>query len=510
MSIPNAPSSSLRPLILPTLVAALGGLLFGYDLSVIAGANDALKLHFGLGEAQVGFVGSSAILGCIPGALLAGFLGDKLGRKKSLLLTAVLYIISAAWSAYPTEFLGVSGFHVFLTARFLNGLAVGAASMICPTYISELAPKKHRGWLGTLFQLGIVTGIFVVFFCIQKFNAYGEGIDKAAGAAADTWLNDKGWRYLLLSEAIPATPFLFLLLPIPESPRWLLQIGKEDKAKTILTKLLGHEEAEAEIRDIKAANTVGEAPFSHLFSKVLRRPLVIACGLAIFCQFCGMNAIMYYAPKVFQSGAEVAAASATAAEVAAATAAAKHSAYQCAVWVGLVNLLFTFVAIFCIDLIGRRPLLLIGSFFQFLMLGITGWMYHKGYRGSDLLLPILGFIASFAMAMGPLPWVVISEIFPGNIRGRAISVGIGTVWVACYLLALTFPAMRDGFGKGIHETMFKDLAVKMPFLEKGLGLDGTFFIYASVSLISFFFVLFLVPETKGRTLEEISSSWSKK
>lgn len=474
-------TSSLRPLILPTLVAALGGFLFGYDLSIIAGANDALQKYFSLSDAQVGIVGSSAIWGCIPGALMAGFLGDKLGRKKSLLITAILYILSALWSAYPRNF------ETFLAARVINGLAVGAASMICPTYISELAPKKHRGWLGTLFQLGIVTGIFVVFFCIQEFQAYGTRLDEASGAAQATWYNATGWRWMLASEGIPAAPFLFLLLLVPESPRWLLQTGHTEKAKRILASLLGHEEAEAEVRDIQAASSEGEAPFSHLFSAALRRPLIIACGLALFCQFCGINAIMYYAPKVFQSGAEVASATATAAEIAAAKAAATKSAYQCAVWVGLVNLLFTFIAIFCIDLLGRRPLLLIGSALQVVMLGLTGWMIHEGKSGSALLLPILGFIGAFAMAMGPLPWVVISEIFPSNIRGRAVSVGIGAVWVACCLVALTFPG-----------------------LMAKIGLGNTFFVYAACSLASFFFVLFLLPETKGRTLEEISASWTKK
>lgn len=458
------PTASLKPLILPTMVAALGGLLFGYDLSIIAGANNALQRYFELSDAQVGIVGSSAILGCIPGALLAGFLGDKLGRKKSLLITAILYIVSAVWSAYPQNF------EVFLASRFINGLAVGAASMICPTYISELAPKRHRGWLGTLFQLGIVTGIFAVFFCIQEFYAYGAGLDAQVGAVKDTWYHATGWRWMLLSEALPAAPFLFLLLLVPESPRWLLQTGKDEKAKVILASLLGHEEAENEIRDIKAANSEGEAPFSHLFSAALRRPLVIACGLALFCQFCGINAIMYYAPKVFEGNGEN-----------------TNSAYTCAVWVGGINFVFTFIAIFCIDLIGRRPLLLVGSALQVVMLGITAWMLHQGKSGSALLLPILGFIAAFAMAMGPLPWVVISEIFPGNIRGRAVSVGVGSVWVACYLVALTFP--------GLMAT---------------IGLGNTFLIYAGLSLASFVFVLVLVPETKGRTLEEISASWSKK
>jgi MFS family permease len=472
-------------------VAALGGLLFGYDLSIIAGANDALQKFFALSDAQVGIVGSSAILGCIPGALMAGFLGDKLGRKKSLVITGVLYIASAVWSAYPASF------NAFLTARFINGLAVGAASMICPTYISELAPKRHRGWLGTLFQLGIVTGIFVVFFCIRQIRGIGD----------DAWYLAKGWRLMLISEGIPAAPFLFLLFLVPESPRWLLQVGKHDRARSILASILGHAEAESEIREIKAANSEGEAPFSHLFSAALRRPLVIACGLALFCQFCGINAIMYYAPKVFETkvSAQLASSQKITASVESSgkgandptlggqtnserqTRGGTDDALKSAVWVGAINLVFTFVAIFCIDLLGRRPLLLIGTALQVVMLGITGWMFNHGSSGPALLLPILGFCASFAMAMGPLPWVVISEIFPGNIRGRAASVGIGTVWVSCYLVALTFPG-----------------------LMAKIGLGNTFFAYAACSFLSFFFVLFLIPETKGRTIEEIAASWTKK
>ena len=249
-----------------------------------------------------------------------------------------------------------------------------------------------------------------------------------------------------------------------------LQTGRKAEGLAVLTKLLGPAGAKVEADAIHEASGEGEAPFSLLFSKTLRRPLVIACGLALFCQFSGINAIMYYAPEVFKSGGE-----------------SSDAAFQATVWVGVVNLLFTFVAIACVDRLGRRPLLLAGSALQFIMLLIVGYMFLQGRTGGALLLPILGFIGAFAMAMGPIPWIMISEIFPGNIRGRASSIGVFMVWVSCYIVALHLPDV----------------------LKNGIGPGGAFFVYAGCSLLSFIFVFFLVPETKGRTLEEISAAWAK-
>ena len=441
------------PLLLATLVAALGGFLFGYDTAVISGAVGALEKHFLLTPLQTGWAGASAIIGCIPGAMLAGFLSDWFGRKKILLLCALLYCVSGLWSAVPTSFAE------FIVARFFGGLAIGASSMICPTYIAELAPEKQRGWLCALFQLGIVVGIFIVFFVNMLIQGAGDAV----------WNEALGWRWMLGSEALPAALFFGLLFTVPESPRWLVQNAREDEARAILARLVGAEHAEREIRAVAAVSGEAEGRFLDLFAPQWRRPLIIAVGLAVFAQFSGINAIMYYAPEVFKTAG-----------------ASSNAAFAAAVWVGLINLLFTFIAIAFVDRLGRKPLLLAGSALQVAALAWVGWCYHTHVGGTPLLLGVLAFVAAFAMAMGPIPWIVISEIFPGRIRGRAVAVGVFMIWVSCYLVAQTFP-----------------------LLNRSLGGAATFWIYGACSLAGLAFVALVLPETKGRTLEEIEASWRK-
>jgi SP family arabinose:H+ symporter-like MFS transporter len=444
-------------LLLATFVAALGGFLFGYDTAVISGAVGSLAAFFGLGAAEQGWVGASAIWGCLPGALAAGFLADRFGRKRLLVLCAALYALSGLWSAFPGSFAG------FLASRFLGGLAIGISSMVCPTYIAELAPERRRGLLGTLFQLGIVTGIFLVFLVNQQIQKLGD----------PSWNAQTGWRWMLGSESLPAAVFLLLLVPAPESPRWLVLKGRIDEARAILGRILPADGVDRELGLIQAGTADGEAPFSELFAPAWRRPLFIAVALAVFCQFSGINAIMYYAPEVFK-----------AASGAAADAEKINAAYLSSVWVGAVNLVATFVALGLIDRAGRRALLLVGVSIQTAALGAVGWMFHTGAPGRPLLVAVVTYTGAFAMAMGPIPWVLISEIFPGRIRGRAVAVGVGTIWAACLVVAQTFPLMKDR-----------------------LGPAATFWIYAACSFLSLVFVAVWVPETKGRTLEEIAASW---
>ena len=446
-------SSHLRFVLFATAVTAIGGFLFGYDTAVINGANSYLKVHMNLSPTQEGTASASAILGCIPGAMFAGFLSDRYGRKKLLFVCAFLYAISGFLSAIPNTF------WQFLAARFISGLGIGASSMICPVYIAEISPEKWRGRLGSLFQLGIVTGIFLTLW-INKF---------IQGMGDDAWNTSMGWRWMLGMEVVPAIGFIALLFTVPESPRWLMQKGREEEAKGILEKVGGTEHAVRELSSIRAAIGQEEGRFSELFSHTYFRPLLIAVLLMAFSQFCGINAIIYYSTKIFESAGAV-----------------KNAAFTSTVWVGLINLLFTFVAIAFVDKLGRKPLLLIGTFIQTLALGMIGWMFHTGQTGISLLICVVVFIAAFAMSMGPISWILCSEIFPNKVRGRAMSVATFTIWVSCYIVAQTFPMLIE---------------------NPSIGPAMIFGIYGAISLLSFIFILSIVPETKGRTLEEIEASW---
>ena len=451
----NGLNPSIRFVLFATGVTAIGGFLFGYDTAVINGANSYLKAYLHLNAAQEGMAGASAILGCLPGAMFAGFLSDRFGRRKLLFLCALLYAVSGLLSALPNTF------GQFLTARIISGLGIGASSMICPVYIAEIAPERWRGRLGTLFQLGIVTGIFLTLFINKVIQAMGN----------DAWNTAQGWRWMLGMEVVPAVVFIALLFAVPESPRWLAQKGREDEAREILTKVDGVEHATKELAAILEVAGQENVRFAELFGGIYLRPLLLAGLLAVFQQFCGINAIMYYSTKVFATAGGNTA-----------------SAFNSTAWVGLINLLFTCVAIGWVDRAGRRPLLLAGTATQAVALGLLGWMFHTGTKGLPLLLCVVLFIAAFAMAMGPITWLFLSEIFPNKVRGRAMSIGALIIWISCYFVAQTFPMMND---------------------SAAIGPAKTFWIYGAVSLLSFVFVLALIPETKGRTLEQIEKQWSE-
>jgi SP family arabinose:H+ symporter-like MFS transporter len=472
-----AAEGSFAFVLFATAVTAIGGFLFGYDTAVINGANTYLKTHFALNPVQEGMAGASAILGCIPGAMCAGFLSDRFGRKKLLFLCALLYAGSGILSAVPRTFTE------FLAARFLSGLGIGASSMICPVYIAEIAPEQWRGRLGSLFQLGIVTGIFLTLWVNKLIQGLGD----------DAWNINAGWRWMLGLEAVPALVFIGLLFTVPESPRWLAGRGKEAAARGILARIGGAPHAEKQLASIRAAMSEEEGRFSELFTGAYGQPLLIAVALMAGSQFCGINAIIYYSSSIFESAG-----------------AGKNAAFASTVWVGLVNLLFTFVAITFVDRAGRRPLLLIGTAVQVAALGAVGWMFHTHAGGLPLLLCVMAFIAAFAVAMGPIPWILCSEIFPNKVRGRAMSLATFTIWTSCYLVAQTFPVLKDGIGPGPHNAFSALLLEYIPVLQHGLGPARTFWLYGAVSLLTFLFVCFMVPETKGRTLEAIEAQWRRR
>ena len=446
-----APVSSLSRV---ALVAAIGGFLFGYDTAVINGANPYITAHFGLNSVEEGFAAASAILGCIPGALLGGVISDRSGRKRVLVLCALLFAIAGIASALPATF------PQFLAARFLGGIAIGISSMVCPVYISECAPAAVRGRLGSLFQLGIVVGIFLTFFINAGIQACGD----------HAWNESVGWRWMLGAEALPAAVLLWVLPRAPESPRWLVQAGRDGEAARILFGWLDTSAVAHELAAIRGAVATESGRMVELLHRRFRRPLVIAVGVAVIAQLSGINAVMYYSTKIFiTAGVGV------------------QDAFTATVLIGFVNLVFTLLAVALVDRVGRRPLLLAGLVLQTVSLASVAWLLGSHAAGVALLLAVLTFIASFAIALGPIPWLLGSEVFPAKIRGRAMSVVSFSVWVACYVVAQTFPMLN-----GAH----------------AIGPARTFGLYALVSALGLAFTAFWVPETKGRTLEEIESSWA--
>lgn len=437
-----------------SLIAALGGLLFGYDTAVISGAIGFMKTKFNLSSMMTGWAASSALVGCIFGAMFAGVLSDRFGRKKIMILTAILFFTTAVWSSIPV------GLFDFIIARILGGLAVGAASMLSPMYIAEIAPARIRGRLVSINQFAIISGMLVVYFV----NAMIVGIGDEA------WNVNFGWRWMFASGSLPALLFFVMLLFAPESPRWLTEAGREEAAFKILTRIGGTAHAEQEFGEMRTALAGESSDFNQIFKPGMRIALLIGIGLAIFQQITGINVVLYYAPEIFKSAGL-----------------ATSSAFSDTVIVGMVNLAFTLVAIAIVDKIGRKPLLLIASAGMGISLFLLGRAFRlEQFDGKRVLLYVLMYVASFAVAMGPVVWVVISEIFPTKVRGRAMSVATVCLWVACFLVSQFFPYM----------------------LEKLAG--SVFWVYAAICAASFLFILAVVPETKGKSLEEIEKMWGQK
>lgn len=436
-----------------TTVAALGGLLFGYDTAVVSGAIGFLKTRFELGDMMKGWAASCALVGCMVGAASAGMLNDWLGRKKVLLMSAVLFAVSSVGAALPVTLTQ------FVIARILGGMGIGIASMTSPLYIAEVSPARIRGRLVSINQFAIIFGMLVVYFV----NAF------IAGRGDEAWNVAEGWRWMFGSGLLPAVIFLVLLFVVPESPRWLTQRGRADEALAILTRVGGSQHAASELADIRAAIATEAGTLSQLFLPELRLPLLIGVGLAILQQITGINVVLYYAPEIFKS-----------------TGLAAGKAINDTVLVGAVNLAFTVVAIWVVDRIGRKPLLLIASAGMGISLFLLGGAFEmQKFQGPWVLLLVLAYVASFAIAMGPVVWVVIAEIFPTRIRGRAVSIATVCLWAACYLVSWTFPWMLEHFQ------------------------GRSFFVYGAMCVVAVLFVAGLLPETKGRSLEEIERTWLK-
>jgi sugar porter (SP) family MFS transporter len=441
-----------RRVIFISSIAALGGLLFGYDLGVISGAIVLLKEKFTLGSFGEGWAAASAVTGCILGALMAGTASNRFGRRLILMFAALFFLISAIGSALPQSLM------IFAIFRLIGGIGLGLASTIAPPYIAEVAPAEYRGRLVSLYQLAIVIGTVVVHFINLMISYQGD----------HQWNVDYGWRWMFGSEALPALLFLIFLFFLPESPRWLYQYGQIEKARMLLINNLGISRAEMALKEIQESLDSKSGHLSDFFKGKLRKILVIGVLIAVFQQFSGINMIMNFATVIFQKAGS-----------------GLHMALGQTLTIGIVNLLFTVLAIFLVDKVGRKRLLWIGAIGQAICLTTSGYIFkNQLFSGAWVLLPILLYVAFFAATIGPVVWVVISEIFPNRLRGIGMAVVTFFLWSSNYLNIQLYPIM-----------------------ESKIGIGYSFWVYAILNIMCMAFVLIFVPETKGRTLEQIEKNW---
>ncbi|MDR0873408.1 MAG: D-xylose transporter XylE [Prevotellaceae bacterium] len=451
-----------------TLVATIGGLLFGYDTAVISGAVDSLKTFFHLNETTFGDTASflhgatvsSALLGCIIGSAVSGVFASKLGRRNTLFVAALMFFLSAIGAAFPEILFfekgdgSLSVLIAFNIYRIIGGIGVGLASAICPMYIAEIAPADIRGKLVSWNQFAIIFGMLVVYF-VNYFIAYGQ---------PQAWIDETGWRYMFLSNAAPAALFGVLLLFVPETPRHLALVGKEEKALHILSKINGISKAAQILAEIK--ETAHEK-----IEKVLAygwKVLVVGILLSVFQQVVGINVVLYYAPTIFKG-----------------LGFGNDAAMWQTVIMGFVNIVFTLVAIFTVDKFGRKPLLIIGSIGMAVGMFAIGTLAYLDIIGISTLIFIVIYTASFMMSWGPICWVMISEIFPNTIRGKAVAIAVAAQWITNFLVSATFPSLS------------------------AFNITFTYCLYGVMSVLSALFVWKMVPETKGKTLEEMVKVWKK-
>lgn len=442
-----------------SIVAALGGLLFGYDWVVIGGAKQFFESYFKIANAaQSGWVNSCALIGCLVGALIAGGLSDKFGRKRLLIVSAFLFAITSLGNALAPDFT------IFVAWRILGGVAIGLASSLSPMYIAEIAPAQMRGKLVAINQLTVVIGILLA----QVINwSLGRNLPALASDEyiRNSWYGQTCWRWMFGLTTIPSLLFFIGMFAVPESPRWLAKNGKSNRARGILQKIGGGDYAGAALGEIEATlvNETERVNFRDLFEPKLFKILLLGIGLAVFQQWCGINVIFNYAEEIFRNaGYDI------------------SDVLKNIAWTGSVNMAFTFVALGIVDRGGRRPLMLFGAAGLAIIYTALAFCYHSHVMGWPMLALVLAAIACYAMSLAPVVWVVISEIFPNRIRGAAMAVAVAALWAACFLLTYTFPILNAWFGAA-----------------------GTFALYAVICGLGFIFIYFALPETKNKTLEQI-------
>jgi sugar porter (SP) family MFS transporter len=441
-------------------VAAMGGLLFGWDWVVIGGAKPFFQRYFQLTtDSQIGWANSCALIGCLIGALTAGVLSDRLGRKRLLIGAAILFAVTSMGNALATTFT------VFIGWRILGGVAIGLASSLSPMYIAEVAPAQIRGKLVAINQLTVVVGVLLAQ-CINWFLVRDLPVGASDEYIRDSWFGQEGWRWMFGLTAIPALVFFAGMFLIPESPRWLAKNGRSNLARLVLEKIGGKDYANAasvEIQATLSSEEIQRVNFADLLDPRMFRVITLGVVLAVFQQWCGINVIFNYAEEIFRAaGYDI------------------SMVLKNIAWTGSVNLAFTLVALGIVDRGGRRPLMLFGSAALTIIYAAMGYGYHAGLKGLPMLLLVLAAIACYSVSLAPVTWVVISEIFPNRIRGAAMAIAVSSLWIACFLLTYTFPT-----------------------LNARLGSAGTFWLYGAICAAGFLFVFCKMPETKGKTLEDI-------
>jgi SP family xylose:H+ symportor-like MFS transporter len=470
------PKISQNPyLILLTLIATLGGLLFGYDTAVISGTVSSLRHVFidpyawteTTANFMHGLVVSSALIGCIIGGLSGGIISLKFGRRLGLILAATLFLLSALGSSMPELFLQPVGtadekfILAFIIYRLIGGIGVGIASMLSPMYIAEISPAGVRGKLVSWNQFAIIFGMLVVYFVNYSIARQGD----------DAWLHQLGWRWMFASETIPAGLFLVLLLFVPETPRYLVMRENRERALQILRRINGEGEAEGILQRIIETIHL-PAVSKHLFSF---GSLVIIIGvlLAVFQQFVGINVVLYYAPEIFRNMGS-----------------GTDAALLQTIIVGIINLSFTVIAIFMVDRWGRKPLQITGALGMAFFMIVLGFTFFLGQVNLVSLICMLGYVACFALSWGPVTWVLLSEIFPNRIRGRAMALAVAAMWVSNLMISLSFPILNNS--SALNQVFHHGFA---------------YWIYGIMGLLAALFVRRYVPETKGRSLEDIENQW---
>lgn len=442
--------------ILISCAEALGGLLFGYDTAVISGAIGFLQIKFALGSAAVGWVTSCILIGCAIGVSIAGVLSDMFGRKKILVLSAIIFASSSVGAALAGSYL------TLVVWRMLAGIGIGLTSLITPLYIAEMAPPEVRGKLVSVNQLAITIGIFIVYF----INA------AIASGSSQAWNVNSGWRWMMGVGVIPSALFLLALIPAGESPRWLHQHGKADAALAVLKKVESNEQdAQDQLTEIeKSEKIVNDTRFRDLFNKTWLPVLIIGVLLALFQQFSGSNAIMYYAPEIFKGAGF-----------------GQNGAFMATVSIGVINMVITIVSLGLVDRVGRKKLLGWGSFAMSMCLLVVAICFFVHASAALTLTFVLLAIASYAISLAPVTWILLSEMFPSRIRGRAMSICTVVLWLSDFVLSYTFPILTQNIGEG-----------------------WTFMLYVVVTLVSAIFVWKMLPETKGKSLEEIELYWQQR
>lgn len=468
---PSRPSETVRTnlsyLIPICLVATLGGLLFGYDTGVISGAIEFLTARFHLDVVMKGWASGCVLIGCATGVLIVGPISDRFGRKKALLIAALLFLTSAIGTSLPRDI------WTFILFRWLGGIGIGIASMSTPMYIAEIAPAHLRGRLVSVNQIAIVGGILLVYFVNYFIARYGD----------QTWNEAVGWRWMFASGMFPSVAFALLLLRIPESPRWLVEMGRAEQAKTVLSKVAGEEFAQTELAAIRDALSAERGTWAELFSRSLRLPLLVGILLAILQQVTGINVFLYFGTTIFKT-------------MSASTGVDAGMLQQ--IVIGGASTLSTIVAIATVDKWGRKPLMFLGASgmgISLLAMGVMAQNIADPSKVSGwMLLFIIIYVVCFGLSVGPVTWVILSEIYPTAVRGRALGLATFFLWMADYAVTQTFPMMD----------------AKDSWFVKHFNHAFPFYIYAVFCLALILVLWRLVPETKGRSLEEIERSWTRR